>query len=621
MTRISDAMRAAADRAPVANVHITTSATAARVRRHRAMRGGANGLVGAGAVALLVAGAFGSGGLAKDGRSSLSGGTAGEGAPEPGVATDNGGGGFAAPDIARACGYTFAADSRGSDISITAEPAATTIDPGAPLSVTVTATTTTVGEFAASQPMAYVLWNGLVVSEVPADSLATSWSASAGDTLVTDASLKLTNCWDDSPLPSGSYTVVVAQDFSAGVTPEPLPEPSVTPEPLPEPSVTPEPGTPPVEPTVDPNTSVSSDGSSSSGSASSGTASSGTVTTPIDVQVVRAYAKPFELTISGDAAKDPFGAYLSTVTQPTLPDGVVTPDEARAAYKAGETSLRWNMAAGTQRVVMTTSGPNASANEWQSTYYGCPTDGSKGTFPSSSADLGWLDVSASLPSSVHVSYGWIVDGNPRLAMKVTNTSPWTLPGFYGQPNAVMYLVKDGRVVAEAYPVSPDRGRGGVAIMETGVAGMEKAGAGADSDLMFAPGSDGYLAAGESLSGDYLWRDVNGCWSKDGPSDVAPGTYTILTMQDIFVGGGVIYTMGVDTGGGFVGMDGGAATLPGTTWGSTDPAGATAVEPQPFVEPRPDQNPDGVDAPAPGPDQQDFASFQVWTSLGTVTVTG
>ena len=247
-------------------------------------------------------------------------------------------------------------------------------------------------------------------------------------------------------------------------------------------------------------------------------------------------------------------------------------------------------------------------------YYGCPTDGTSGTFPSRSANLGWLDVTASLPSSVHVSYGWIVDGNPLVKMSVKNTSPWTLPGFYGQPNAVMYLVRDGRVVAQAYPVSPDQGSRGVPV-------MGKAETSVSSDMMFAPGGDGYLKAGDSLSGDYLWRDVNGCWSNNGSSAVTPGTYTLLTMQDVFVGGGIMYTMGGDSAGGFAGSGGGTATVPGAFGGAADASGTSAVEPGPIATPMPAETPGAIGAPGPAPDQQDFASFQVWTSLGTVTVTG
>src|SRR5690554_2260621 len=52
--KFSDALRGAADRAPVDEVQVTTSAVTGRIMRNRALRTGANGLVGAGAVAVIV---------------------------------------------------------------------------------------------------------------------------------------------------------------------------------------------------------------------------------------------------------------------------------------------------------------------------------------------------------------------------------------------------------------------------------------------------------------------------------------------------------------------------------------------------------------------------------------
>src|SRR6188768_4035084 len=59
MTRMSDALRAAAETAPVADVHVSSAAATSRVRRARLLRTSANGIVGVGAAAIVVAGIMG----------------------------------------------------------------------------------------------------------------------------------------------------------------------------------------------------------------------------------------------------------------------------------------------------------------------------------------------------------------------------------------------------------------------------------------------------------------------------------------------------------------------------------------------------------------------------------
>src|SRR6187402_2159497 len=59
MTRMSDALRAAAETAPVADVHVSSAAATSRVRRARVLRTSANGIVGVGAAAIVVAGIMG----------------------------------------------------------------------------------------------------------------------------------------------------------------------------------------------------------------------------------------------------------------------------------------------------------------------------------------------------------------------------------------------------------------------------------------------------------------------------------------------------------------------------------------------------------------------------------
>jgi hypothetical protein len=56
MTKLSDALRGAADRAPVGELSVSTDVAARRVTRQRGLRGAANGLVGIGAVTVLAVG-------------------------------------------------------------------------------------------------------------------------------------------------------------------------------------------------------------------------------------------------------------------------------------------------------------------------------------------------------------------------------------------------------------------------------------------------------------------------------------------------------------------------------------------------------------------------------------
>src|SRR5690606_22461050 len=146
-----------------------------------------------------------------------------------------------------------------------------------------------------------------------------------------------------------------------------------------------------------------------------------------------------------------------------------------------------DMAPGTQRVVMTSDAttPDPTGTAWARCYFGCAWDGgASGTFPTLSADLDLIDVTANLPSLNNLSYGWVVDGNPEVNLRATNTSGFTLPALY-EPNSALLLVRDGRVVGEAY--LSNAARNGV-------------------DYNAAPP---FYEPGSSLGGTYLWREVSG----------------------------------------------------------------------------------------------------------------
>jgi len=213
-----------------------------------------------------------------------------------------------------------------------------------------------------------------------------------------------------------------------------------------------------------------------------------------------------------------------------------------------------------------------------------------------------LTVDATLPGAVGVSYGWVVNGNPEVKVSVKNISGHTLPGFWGQPNTTMYLVKDGKVVATSYLASTD-----------------------PNGNSTSTSIDGLLAPDSSLGGTYLWRDVNGCWTGSAQATIKPGTYTVLMEQDVYLdngnggsGGGIAYVDGKRAGTSGVGTSGvggtgapaiaeGAVANPPTANGSVaTPQSGTATAPN-------------LVAPTPADGNYDWLSLQVWTSLGKVTV--
>jgi len=611
MTRLSDSLRGLADRAPVDEVGVSTSSATRRIYRGRRLRAAANATAGAGVAAVIALAAIhpgiGSGDSTADA-------AVGSGAPEGAKVAAPGFDASGASQLAWGqCGtqpFNGDAPAVSDAFSLTLGEIGAEAESGA--TVTATLTTTLSAEAAATSyqstgPNFMVLWNGIVVGTAQNPVVDPGPQDLSGNTATLDSPIDLVNCWDGTPLPGGGYELVAYQDFYADAG---LPVPSTEPTLAPVDPSTPADGPIAVDGGV--GTGASTDGGvandagaapGDTGIVPPGTPGNTGIVPPTVDTTVRSVSNTVKLVVAGDVPDDPFGAYLTPAVPPVVyPDDYLTPAAARDEYASRATTGTWNMAAGTQRVVKSGDSTTASdQNVWLESYYGCSADGTTTpSFPATSADWPLLRVEATLPGSVGVSYGWVIDGNPEVKLSVANISGHTLPGFWGQPSTSMYLVKDGKVVATSYLTSTD-----------------------PNGYSAASSTDGFLAPDGTLSGTYLWRDVNGCWLGDSAAKVEAGTYTVLVEQDVYLdngnggGGPVMYLDGAKSsaeGGGVrigtlgIGTSGvGTAGPPATSGGPVAaPQGSTADVPS-------------IVAPGPVDGTYDWLSLQVWTSLGKVTV--
>jgi len=604
MTRLSDLLRGAADRAPIDEASVAVDRVSRRVRLNRSMRVAGNGVAGAGAAA-LVAFAVVIPGAAMTASSQDD--LAPAAAPDAGgaVKANEADGMLAAPE-GRAmawgtCGsfplqdFGYgAADGLGLAVAFDGSG---TPDGGSTVDVAYTLTADDGVDAATSGPDVAVLWDGMVVATASGEDAETVLALAAGDSVDGSVALPLVDCFEGNPLPASKYELVVSQGFTnvqAETTSEPGAEPSVTPSD--EPGVDPGPSTP--EPPLPTDATLSRD------SASDSAVEPDIAPMPVEPYGwdFRVTSEPVAFAIAGDPVDNPFADHFPQPwTPPEQPDDILTPEKARELFDAAVTSLPWGMAAGSSRWVMPNGAGGRETFAAEQEYFGCSWDGKPNpTFPSRSADLGFLTTRADVPDRVSVSYGWVVDDNPTISLTVTNTSDYSIPGFFGEPNRSLYLVKDGRVVAQAYPVNVDPNGGRLLAVD----GVAVARAQEESDAYW-----GTLAPGESVSGTYLWRDVSTCANGDGTTArLSAGTYTLLAMQSISLqdyeavyGGGIGIPVPEPL------VDPAIAADAKASGGATESSGGIA--------PRGAIEPDIAIAPA----QPDWLELQVWTSLGNVTI--
>ncbi|MEX0913460.1 MAG: hypothetical protein WDZ57_00780, partial [Demequina sp.] len=382
MTKLSEALRGAADRAPVGDLSVSTDMAARRVGRQRGLRGAANGLVGIGAVTVLAVGimapTFGGPGGADAGTERAQAGA--DGGDEASAFAEDSAGTMLAGGCGSYLDYTGWGDPT---VDLDARVAGldpdagevTEFDGGQTLDLEVIITALEDVNLASSGPQVSILWEGMLVGELMiSDTAMDEVVLDEGGTLVNETQVSLANCWDGVPLPPGTYELVVAQTFYPNAD---AGEPTL--EPVPEPLLN-------------------------------------------DFQVV---APTVPLVIAGEVPDDPFAEYLPQPVE--LPDNYLTPQVARDLYQESLTSEAWDMAAGTQRwVLQSGAGEEYTEESWQRRYFGCSYDGVEGVgFPAESSEMDLFEVDASVPSSISVSYGWVVDGNPRVD-GVSTTSNWSL---------------------------------------------------------------------------------------------------------------------------------------------------------------------------------------------------
>lgn len=609
MTKLSDLLRSAADRAPVGDVSVSTATARQRIRVQRGARGLANGLTGAGAVALILLGVIQPTlATAKDSANGLnleSAGTSPGGSDRiasSGLAPYPGGGWWG-----ECASYPLEAYPAGAGDSVSLainSDSWVEVEGGTSIDVPTTLTATGDTKVDTTGPEAAILYQGMVVAYLSSAEATQTLDLAAGETTESLLSFPLVNCFDGSMLPAGEYQVLVSQGFTTtddGTT-EPQPEPSTGPS---------------TEPGNEPDTGLSPEPMATTQDASTSTAELlgvPSVAAPepaVDVMPVyepptwdvRVTADPVALTIAGDLVDDPFGHFLYSWEPPAMPDNVLTPEQARLLFSMGLESDPWTMAPGSSRWIMPDySGPTVMTDSARfaasspTGWFGCSYDGITGVdFPAQSAQLDLLDVTATVPSRAHVSYGWVVDGNPLVSYSVANTSEYSIPGFYGQPSTQLYLVKDGRVVATAYPVNTDPTGGQI---YTTSALKESLAPSATLDTTVASQDDpatywGLLSPGATVGGQYLWRDVSGCWNESGQTAVQAGTYTVLSMQSVYL----------------------QSTVPMLT------SGNMGVVPQAGAPVAPDGGTVNSEiAIDPSYPTYDYLELQMWTSLGTVTIT-
>ncbi|HEX7589973.1 MAG TPA: hypothetical protein VF362_03230, partial [Demequinaceae bacterium] len=218
MTKLSDLLRGAADRAPLGDASVSIGRAARRVRAQRGVRAAGNSVAGLGAVALAVLGIVQPG-------SAMNSAQRDSAALAPGAAPVAG---AQAPKDSM-----IASDGRGmawgtcgsfplQDYGTTGTDALSIVprfdtpampDGGSTLDIPVIVTANQAFDVTTNGPDAVVLWQGMVVAVPSASQAEQSLTLAKGDTTQSVVSLPLVDCFTGAPLPASTYDLVVSQAF------------------------------------------------------------------------------------------------------------------------------------------------------------------------------------------------------------------------------------------------------------------------------------------------------------------------------------------------------------------------------------------------------------------------
>jgi hypothetical protein len=172
----------------------------------------------------------------------------------------------------------------------------------------------------------------------------------------------------------------------------------------------------------------------------------------------RVTAEPVAFTIVGDRSTnplyqepDPQYPGSGTPMAPPYPDNALSIVDLVSTVEAAADDSTWDLEPGTWRwSTSPTYSTQSMSIDNRCWLYNSLID----HVPEETAELDIISLEGSVPREIDLRYGWLVDTAPLVTVKLTNTTGSYLPGFqpyYGY-GMELYLVKDGRVVAQSHLV-------------------------------------------------------------------------------------------------------------------------------------------------------------------------